>query len=268
MKSVIIYTYYMSKSSNYNFSFFVKNEISFKPNIDYIVIINGYNYDTSIEIPILKNLILIRRDNIGYDFGGHYCALQYIKKHNKKYDYFFFLNSGVIGPILHYNDINKNHWTKIFIDKINDKVKLIGTTIVCLQINDLGGYGPKVEGFFFMTDKIGLQILENEKTIFRNHYDKTAAIIDGEYGLSNCMFKNKYTIDCMLDKYKKIDWKDKKNYTLNDNKHPSRKNSYFGESINPFEVIFHKWFWHNEEDVNFDIIKKYVDDKNKKFLFL
>ena len=46
----------------------------------------------------------------------------------------------------------------------------------------------------------------------------------------------------MLGKYQNINWYNKKNYFINDNKHPSRKNSYFGNNIDPFEVIFHKWF--------------------------
>ena len=40
------------------------------------------------------------------------------------------------------------------------------TTIVCLPHHDAGGYGAKVEGFFFMVDQIGLTVLRNEKTIF------------------------------------------------------------------------------------------------------
>ena len=49
-------------------------------------------------------------------------------------------------------------------------------------------------------------------------------------------------------------------YKLNNNLHPSRKNSFYGYSINPYDVIFHKWYWHNADTVNFDIIKQYVDD--------
>ena len=115
----------------------------------------------------------------------------------KTYDFYFFMNSGVIGPILHPN-FPKCHWTRIFINKINDHVKLVGTTIVCLPHQDSGGYGPKVEGFFFMTDKLGLKLLIDEKTIFCNHPDKRSAIVNGEYGLSRCMFKNNYTIDCKV----------------------------------------------------------------------
>ena len=259
MKSVIIYTYFQSNSSDYNLSFFVKKELSYKDDIDYIIVINGHNYNKSIEFPILENLTIIKRDNIGFDFGGHNSALEYIEKNNKQYDFYFFMNSGVIGPIIpHY--LTEIHWTNFFIKKINERVKLVGTSIVCLRHCDEAGYGPKVEGFFFMVDKIGLTLLQNQKNIFCNHSDKYTAIVNGEYGLSNCIIKNGYTIDCMLSKYKNIDWTDINNHNKNNLVHPSRKNSFFGKSIDPYEVIFHKWFWHGQETVNFDIIEKYVND--------
>jgi hypothetical protein len=255
MKSVIIYTYYKSPSSDYNLSFFIKKELSYKNNIDYIIVINGFECD--ILFPKLGNLTILKRINIGFDFGGHNHALEYIG--NKTYDYYFFMNSGVIGPIIpHY--MNLYHWSNIFINKINDKVKLIGTTIVCLPNHDAGKYGPKIEGFFFATDKIGLNILKSEKTIFCDHENKRSAIINGEYGLSNCIFKNGYTIDCMLHKYQRIDWTNTNNWSKNNNKHPSRKNTFYDLSINPYEVIFHKWFWHNDYTVSFDIIKQYIDN--------
>ena len=257
MRSVVIYTYYSSPSSDYNFAFFVKKEITYKQDIDYIIVINGHHYNASIEFPTLDNLTILKRDNIGFDFGGHAHALEYISNNEKVYDYYFFMNSGVIGPILpHY--FTEKHWTDIFIKKINDKVKLVGTTIVCLPHHDAGGYGPKVEGFFFMVDTIGLSILQNQTNIFFNHPDKYSAIVYGEYGLSNCILKNGYSIDCMLPKYQNVDWTNANNYNLNDNLHPSRKNSFYGTSINPYDVIFHKWFWHGMEHVNFNIIEEYV----------
>ena len=256
MNSVIIYTYFSSSSSDYNLDFFVKRELSYNDNIDYIIVINGYKYNENIKFPNVDNLTILKRENIGYDFGGHNYALEYIEKSCKKYDYYFFINSGVIGPILpHYFTI---HWTNIFINKINDCVKLVGTTIVCLPHHDAGGYGPKIEGFFFMVDQIGLDLLKNQKTIFCNHTNKYSAIVNGEYGLSNCIFNNGYSIDCMLHKYQNINWKDTKNYNLNNNLHPSRKNTFYGNSINPYEVIFHKWYWHGHDTVNFDIIEQHI----------
>jgi hypothetical protein len=261
MSSVIIYTYFSTPSADYNLNFFVKKELSYKYNIDYIIVIHGYNYDTTIEFPTLPNLTILKRENIGYDFGGHNYALEYIETMNKEYTYYFFMNSGVIGPIVpHY--CTQPHWTTFFIKKINKMVKLVGTTIVCLPHTDAGGYGPKVEGFFFMVDTIGLNLLKNQKTIFCDHNDKYSAIVNGEYGLSTCILKNGFSMDCMLPRYQNIDWTNMDNYNLNNNIHPSRNNSFYGYSINPYDVIFHKWCWANEDNVNFEIIKQYVDDVN------
>jgi len=258
MKSVVIYTYYKSPSSDYNLKFFVERELSYKNNIDYIVVINGFEYNEKIQFPEIENLTILKRANLGFDFGGHAAALENIEANKKSYDYYFFMNSGVIGPILpHY--FSQEHWSSIFIKKINNKVKLVGTTIVCLPGYDAGGYGPKVEGFFFMVDKTGLDLLVNQKNVFFEHPDKYSAIVYGEYGISNCILKNGYSIDCMLSKYQNIDWTNQENYNLNNNRHPSRHNSFYGNSINPYEVIFHKWHWHGLENVNFSIVEQYVN---------
>jgi hypothetical protein len=260
MKSVIIYVYHKSDVSNYNLRFFVKTELTYKENIDYIIVINGFDYDNTIQFPEIDNLKIIKRENIGFDFGGYNAALEYIDENeNNKYGYFFFINSSVIGPILpHY--FTQIHWSEIFIHKINNKVKLVGTTIVCLPSYDAGGYGPKVEGFFFMVDHLGLSLLRQQKTIFMNHNDKHSAIVNGEYGLSKCILDNGYTIDCMIRKYQGINWRNKNNYDLNEHLHPSRKNSFYGNSLNPYELIFYKWFWHNKPTVNFEIIEQYVNN--------
>jgi hypothetical protein len=262
MKSVVIYTYFKTPPSNYNLFFFVQKEIKYRDDIDYIIVINGETYDPTIIFPPLKNLTILKRENKGFDFGGHNHALQYLKQHGRRYDYYFFMNSGVIGPIIpsYLRNTDGWHWSQIFIAKITEKVKLVGTTIVCLPPKDVGGHGPKVEGFFFMTDQIGLDVIQAKGTVFCDHPTKYDAIVQGEYGLSNCIIEKGYSIDCMLGRYQGIVWEDPSTYTMNKNRHPSRKNSFYGKSIQPYEVIFHKWFWHGEETVNFDIIQSYVED--------
>ena len=261
MKSVIIYTYYTTPSSDYNLNFFVSREISARGNIDYIIVINGYVCDEKIKFPQIENLTILKRENTGYDFGGHHYALEHLKELYLTYDYYFFMNSSVIGPILpHY--FREKHWTSVFINKINERVKLVGTSIVCLPKWDSGGYGPKVEGFFFMTDSLGLYLLQKEGNIFCNHKDKIDAVVNGEYGMSNCILRKGFSIDCMLPRYQNIDWRDSANYSLNNQLHPSRKDSFYGKSINPYDVIFHKWFWHNAGSVNFNIVEQYVDEWN------
>ena len=64
MKSVIIYTYFSSQSSDYNLEFFVKQELSYKNNIDYIIVINGYVYNTNIHFPILDNFISLCKSKV------------------------------------------------------------------------------------------------------------------------------------------------------------------------------------------------------------
>ena len=252
----ISYAYFSSEQADHNLRFFIQRELLINnENIDYIFVINGYDCN-DITFPERPNVTVLRRENIGYDFGGHKHALEHC--HGKQYDYYFFMNSGVFGPIMP-SYFTHEHWSNIFIRKINDRVKLVGTTIVCLPREDLGGYGPKIEGFFFLTDNVGLQLLKDEGTIFYDHPNFESDIVKGEYGLSNCILRHGYSLDCMIRKYQGIDWRDQNNWSLNNNKHPTRKNSFFGESLNPYELIFHKWLWKDSDRVQFDIVRQYVD---------
>ena len=255
-KSLVVYTYFSSPSSDYNLNYYCKYAMKESVEVDYILIINGNTCE--VNLPELYNLKIIRRDNIGFDFGGHKAALDSLG--DKKYDYYFFMNSGMMGPFLPDTLVAKqNHWVHQFIPMITDKVKLVGTSIFC-ESEANHGSGPRVESFFFMTDAIGLELLLKKGTVFYNHSTKYDAVKDGELGMSECILQNGYTVDCMLEKYRGLDWSDKANYTINNNQYPSRNNSYFGKSINPFEVIFHKWFWTNpaDSDVSLDIVQAHV----------
>ena len=70
----------------------------------------------------------------------------------------------------------------------------------------------------------------------------------------------------MLKKYQGVDWLDPKNMHYNSGKPPSRTGMYFGESIDPFEVVFHKWYWHDNDTsmVSFDIVDKHVKNTLNK----
>jgi len=61
MNSVIIYTYFSTSVSDYNLEFFVKKELSYKDNIDYIIVINGLKYNKTIQFPNLPNLTILKR---------------------------------------------------------------------------------------------------------------------------------------------------------------------------------------------------------------
>lgn len=258
MKTLISYVYFETPESLYNLEFFIHSAL--KTDGDVYLVINGEK--CSLELP--SNLKVIKRPNIGFDTGGHKSVLDIVNVSD--YDYFIFLNSSVIGPFL--PTYYTKDWTCVFTDLITDKVKLVGTSISWLSHNDKGGYGPKVEGFAWCTDRIGLQLLMNKKTIFYDHKTKDDAIINGEYAITKCILEANYNIDCLLYKYQGLNWLEeikKKSFSPN---FPSRKGSYDEISIHPFEVVFHKWCWSNEPTnlVSWEFVDKYRNWKLTKKL--
>ena len=265
-KVLISYVYFQSPVADVNFTYFVEQESKkCRDDIDYVIVIQGYTscLDASDKLPTAKNWHIIRRPNMGYDFGGHTATLEYLYSQRKRYSYHVFMNSGVIGPFLtpeKQTMLGNQHWSTCFTDKLNNKVKLVGTTIVNLSATDLGGKGPKVESFCFATDCIGLSCLINQQTIFTNHPNKEDVIVHGEYGLSRCIFKHGYTIDCLIPTYTGIDWINTNNHMINDCLHPSRKGSFFGRDISPYEVVMHKWYWHMHPTVSLNVVLELVPD--------
>jgi len=76
-KYVCLYAYY-EKNEKYknNLQFFINNGIL--DDIMYYIIIN--NFKCSVSIPNKKNIVVIYRENTGYDFGAwSYCIENYIK---------------------------------------------------------------------------------------------------------------------------------------------------------------------------------------------
>ena len=229
MNTIILYSYTKSPISDYNLLFFIEKEVKYSPNIDYIIIINNYDYNKFIIFPSLQNLKILFRDNIGGDFGAYTFALNNLRRNNKYYNYYFFINSSLVGPMIN----SENHWSNLFINKINTNVKLVGTTIIKLPTFEL-----KVESDFFMTDNLGLNLLQNEKTIFTYNNNN----IDKEFEILNCISKHGYKLNCISDKY--IDMTNNFNNTY--------------DYINPNDVIFYKIIIKNQLILKFDIINKFV----------
>jgi len=263
MKTVVFYAYYETLTAALNLDYFIKHAISYEEDILFIIIINDKK--CSVPLPDYKNCMIINRENNGFDFGAHKCAIEVLKSKHKcsledlPFDYYIFMNSSVTGPFLPLYYPKNLHWSNIFISKITDKVKLVGTSITVLPHTDDGGYGPKVEGFCFATDKIGFNILANKNDIFMYHPTKYHVIIYSEYGMTKEIFKHGYSIDCLLYKYKDIDWSNSKNWP--EPNHPSTRNGYDGINIHPFEVVFHKCFWNNPNDngVAAEYFVKYIE---------
>jgi hypothetical protein len=261
MKTLISVAFYHSPSSVLNMLYFLHHAII--PCHDYVIAVNG---ESSIPFPThLPNVTILRRPNVGFDFGAHEAIVSHLGPDGLgRYDFFIFMNASVIGPMITDDDDDDVDWVDIFRQRFfRHEIGLLGTTIVCLPPTDAGGYGPRVEGFFWCTDPDGLRMIRDEKTILAQHPTKYSAIVNGEYGLSRCILRHGRNLGCMLRRYDGIDWRDPREWHHNHFQHPSRCQSFYGSSIDPYEVVFHKWFWHGEHPVNYDVVERHIIRKNR-----
>jgi len=226
-RTLVSYSYVERDISVTNLSFFIKNGLSDR--ITYCFIIQGYR--CSVDIPDLPNVYIIRHPNKGYDYEAYGVALESFNLDD--FDYFIFMNCGVVGPFL--PAYGSRDWWVYFSDKMNNSVKLVGSSIIRRE----DGAHPVVEGYFFMLDRVGLDVALDSRDIFKNHKVKQEAI-GAEWRLSDVILKAGYGIDCMLYRYQGLDWKNKENWKYD---MPSREGGYDGVNISPFEVIFHKSSW-------------------------
>jgi len=236
----LLYAYF-EKNELYknNFKFFLENGIL--DHVDYYIIINGH---CSVEIPQKKNIKILIRENIGYDFGAYSHG---IKNLENNYQYIFFMNTSVCGP--YYKDKN---WTHYFIPLFSGDVKVVGTSInICTWdhplLKILYGNGPysHVQTMFFGITNEYLTYLKsidffNQETI--NQLDFESLIIRKEIGLSQIALKNNWNINCNLMLYKNLDYR---NITkdINPTSHegdPYYQKAFFGMTIEPQQVVFFK----------------------------
>jgi hypothetical protein len=240
--------------------------------IEFGLVIKGECQYIACEHPVqylqdskFEKLLTVRQEsNQGFDFGAHTSMLEHLATEKRlPYDYYIFLNCGVVGPILPSFMPKSWHWANAFLDKMTESVGLVGTSIVCLPKKDRGGYGPKVEGFAFAMSGQALDVVRTHGTSFQQHKTKIKAILDGEAALTNVVLKHKIGIDCLLLSYQGINWLDENEWNCNRHKYPSRESTYHGISINPLEVIFHKEWWRKRGSVMANYTDKYIDWNDK-----
>jgi hypothetical protein len=241
-KYCCIYAYY-EKDNLYksNFQYFLENGLL--NNVDYYIVINGYH---TINIPKRNNITILIRENKGYDFGAYSYV---IKKLNKNYDYYIFLNATVKGPYLD----NKNNWLEIFLSLFNANVKLVGSSICYTNINNkLKDIIVDKDNIYFV--QTPFFIIKHDFLMYLNNLDffnedELNNITDLEYVIFNKEIKLSYlcykfggNINCYLEKYRNLDYR-KLNYDINNssfNGDPYFINSYFCNTIQPNDVIFYK----------------------------
>jgi hypothetical protein len=242
-----LYAYY-EKDELYknNFKYFLENGLL--DNVDYYIIING---KYTANIPEKKNIKVYKRENNGYDFGAYSYA---ISKLEKEYDYYFFMNTSVSGPYLR---DNSKQWTRYFLDLFNENVKIVGTTINMQSTDTFDKYDLKsiynkknpfshVQSMFFCIDNEYFNYLKNidffNENEINNMADINEIIVKKEIGISQVALNKGWNINCILPYYKDINYTKLKK-DINPTSFygdPYYKDSYFGKTLDKYDVIFFK----------------------------
>uniref|UniRef100_A0A6C0CNA3 Rhamnan synthesis protein F n=1 Tax=viral metagenome TaxID=1070528 RepID=A0A6C0CNA3_9ZZZZ len=197
---------YIFHEMNYRVEHFFKNAIFYHETTDFIVICNNLNIKFEHLLPTFVKVI--KRENIGFDFGGWSdCILDNKYHETSYYDYFIFVNSSVIGPFIP-SYFNEN-WTNIYINGLNSDVKLFGSTINAI-VNPMKW--SHVQSYIFAMDINTLQFLV-EKNIFSKNHEKVFhdAIWKREVPMSRKIIENGWNIGCLFKPYKNIDFTFKNN---------------------------------------------------------
>jgi hypothetical protein len=236
---VCIYAYY-EKDENYkkNLEYFLQKGIL--DNVDYYFVINGSSTIDFSSIGNRKNITILHRENKGYDFGAYSYVIPLLEK---KYDYYFFMNTSVSGP---YIRDKSRKWTDFFIELFTDSdIRIVGTTINILNANGVDLPSSHVQSMFFCIDREYLDYLKeidffNEEKI--NKMNFVELVYDKEVNLSQEAIKKGWNINCILPEYKNLDYR-----TLKHDINPFSaggdvcfENAYFGKTLDKYDVIFIK----------------------------
>jgi hypothetical protein len=195
-KTLVLYVFHIY---NDRVKHFIQNALFEDDTIDFIIISNNKN---EFNIPTFRNIKVLFRDNIGYDFGGWSDALL-INNLYKNYDHFIFANSSVIGPFI--PSYYKNKWTTIYIEGLQDNIKLFGSTIntCCDPIHK-----SHVQSYIFSMDKTTLEYLIECEIFSMTNYAKTfdEAVWNKEVLMSQKIIQNGWNIASLMSYYKNVDF--------------------------------------------------------------
>jgi hypothetical protein len=242
-----------------NFKYFLNNGIL--DDVYYVVLLAS---NPHFKLPKLANVEFHEIKNEYRDIGGYLKGYKIISK-LAEWDFVFFLNSGVLGPLPNEELVlGDGKWTTHFTNLIDGNVKVAGSTINTLprpvpwssqlekqiKISQFSNYMSKkllvhIQSFFLCLGMESRHLLEdvgffNQKL----EEDQSFLIANFEIALSQIILNcdENWTIACSLEKYAGLDFKKLRH---NPNKSspsgdPYLPGAYFGETIDPIKAIFFK----------------------------
>jgi hypothetical protein len=201
-RTLVLYIFHIY---NDRVEYFLKNSIFYDETVDFIVISNKKELETSLERSKLPNVQYLFRDNVGYDFGGWSEALLSGELY-KNYANFVFVNSSVNGPYLPAYFIG--HWTDIYLAGLQGDVKLFGSTINTIRdpVNK-----ATVQSYIFAMDRETLEMLIACNIFSVTHMASTFedCIDNKEILMSRKIIEHGWNIGSLLPCFKGVDFRAK-----------------------------------------------------------
>jgi hypothetical protein len=194
-KVLVLYLFHIY---NERVEHFFKHALFNHPSTDFVVIANDLNVTFSVP----DYVKVVKRPNIGYDFGGWSDALLQENLY-RKYDKFIFVNSSVVGPHLRLG--YQGLWTDLYLNELNGDVKLFGSTInTCKDAKK-----AHVQSYAFAMDRETLEYLIQCEIFSTKDYAKTFndAIWQKEVLMSRKIIENGWNIGSFLRHYRGVDFR-------------------------------------------------------------
>jgi len=216
MKKLLVL--YIFHEYNDRVEYFLKNAVFYDPQVDFYFISNDpqYSFESNHYIP--KYVKTLKRENIGYDFGGWSEAILN-NDLATKYEYYLFVNSSVIGPFLPFS--YKQRWTDKYLEGLKNNVKLFGSTINTVGYYDItipnfsdftSVYDPKkmshVQSYIFIIDQETLHYLINCEIFSTTNIAKSfpEAICLKEINMSRKIIEKGWNIGSLMKYYEGVDF--------------------------------------------------------------
>ncbi|KAI8918152.1 hypothetical protein DFJ77DRAFT_284749 [Powellomyces hirtus] len=205
-----------------NLGYFLRHGL--QSNVDYVFVMNS-PVPKEVLIPKLPNIFVWEKENKCYDLGSFRQAVEYMaEKHNRKYKRYMLINASVRGPFVPLYD--RACWIDHFLDRLTNKVKMVGTTSFCNDEQFPRHIQTMVLAFDAEGYEAGPATLPCPGTI-------TEAIRTGEIPLTSMLKEKGYAVDALMTAATgepELCGTGDMNY----------KDRYYGMSFHPYELIFIK----------------------------
>jgi len=225
-----------------NLNFFLAKGLTNSPNHHFNFIINSPTGGE--QIPQQENISVIKGHNKGYDVGGYHQSIE--SSNLEEYDYFIFMNDTCRGPFLPTYLPQNLSWVDLFLDKLDDKVKMVGPTwfnknytpFLQEQLKVPEGQNTHIQSYCFGLDKVGLDLIRRRAKFQTRGKAQRNIIKDHEVGIGQLLIKNGY----QLKPFQLSHYGNQKNEDVCHN------GGYYGININPIEVMFFKTIGSGKKD--------------------